>query len=74
MSERYILQPSEKPNHWVCTDTENLIVCTFENKKFNDTQKITTLGNFNPANFMNLAKYAGEMGDWLRKNHYEKIF
>ena len=74
MPERYILQPSEKPNHWVCTDQENLIVCTFENKKFNDTQKMTMLENFNPDNFMNLSKYMGEMGDWLRENHYEKIF
>ena len=73
MNRRYILQPSEKLNHWVCTDTENLIVCTFENKKFNDTQKMTTLENFNPDNFMKQAKYMREMGDWLYKNHKEKL-
>jgi hypothetical protein len=74
MPERYILQPSEKLNHWVCTDQENKIVCVFENHKFNETQKVTTLEDFNPDNFMKLARYMREMGDWLRDNHYEKIF
>jgi len=75
MKSRFILQKSElKPNHWVCTDTENLIICTFENKNFNDTQEFKTLEEFNPANFMQLARYAREMGDWLRENHYDIIF
>ena len=72
--QRYILQNSEKENYFVCTDTENLIVCTFENHNFNDNQRFTTLENFDPNNFMQLAKFAREMGDWLRANHYEKIF
>lgn len=70
----YILQASEKPNYWVCTDTENLIVCIFENKNFNDNQNFTTLENFNPDNFMKLAEMARLMGDWLRANHYDKLF
>lgn len=72
--ERYILEKSEKENYFVCTDTENLIVCIFENHNFNDNQKFTTLENFNPKNFMQLAKFCREMGDWLSKNHYNKIF
>lgn len=71
---RYKLQPSETPNKWVCTDTENLIVCVWEDKKFNDTQKMTTLKDFDPANFMKVARFMREMGDYLRKNHYSKIF
>jgi hypothetical protein len=72
--KRYILQPSEKPNHWVCTDQENKIVCVFEDHKFNETQKTEMLEDFNPDNFMKLARYMREMGDWLRDNHHEKIF
>ena len=71
---RFILQPSSKPNHWACTDMENKIVCGFEEHKFNDTQKFTTLEDFDSSKFMQLAKIAREMGDWLRDNHYEKIF
>lgn len=48
--------------------------CVFEEHKFNDTQKFTTLENFDPANFMYMTRYLREMGDWLRENHYDKIF
>lgn len=71
---RFILQPSKNSGYWVCTDTLNLIVCTFADKNYNDDQKFTTLEDFDPANFMQLARYAKEMGDWLREHHYEKIF
>ncbi len=73
--ERFILQPSElKPGAWVCTDTENMIVCTFENHKFNDTQKMNMLEDFNPDNYMKLARIMRELGDWLNENHPEKVF
>ena len=74
MSERYLVQPSERLGYWVCTDTENLIVCTFGDKRFKDDQAFTTLENFDPENYMLLAKLAREMGDWLRENHYNKLF
>ena len=74
MAQKYILQESEKPNHWICTDQENQIVCVFEDHKFNDTQKITTLNDFDPAKYKDLARFMREMGDWLSKNHYEKLF
>ena len=72
--ERYLLQQSDKPGHWVCTDQENLIVCVFKEHQFNETQEMTTLENFDPNNFMKLATYMREMGDWLFENHYDKIF
>lgn len=50
----------------------NKIVCVFENKKYNETQEFTTLEDFDPANYMQLAKIVREMADWLRENHYEK--
>lgn len=71
---QYVLQESEIENHWVCTDTENLIVCVFENHKFNDTQKFTMLENFDPQNYMKLANICRLIGDYLKENHYEKIF
>ena len=75
MKNRFIIQHSElKPEYWVCTDTENLIICTFENKNFNDNQEFKELENFDPANYMQLAKIVREMSDWLRENHYDKVF
>jgi hypothetical protein len=75
MKDRFILQNSElKPNHIVCTDTQNMIVCTFENHKFNETQKFDMLEDFNPDNFMQLARIMREFGDWLSENHYDKVF
>lgn len=70
---RYKLEKSEKENHWVCTDVDNLIVCTFENQNFNDNQKFTLLENCK-ADANVIAKLMSEMGDWLFKHHYEKIF
>jgi len=73
MTNRYLLQSSETPHHWVCTDTEIGIVCIFQNRKFNDTQKFTFLEDIKP-DALALAKATHEMGDWLRENHYNKIF
>jgi len=77
MSDRFIIKKSEKNKDcYVCTDAENGIVCRFEAHKFNDTQKFTvldetTLNSFSPTQLAHVAK---EMGDWLRDNHYDKIF
>ncbi len=71
--ERFKIEKSQnKPNHWVCSDLENKIVCIFENKKFNDTQEFSLLEDFDPANYMELARITREMADWLRDNHYNK--
>ena len=67
--ERYILQPSEtKPNHWVVTDTENGIVCVFEQGNFNTTQEVTILDEDVPNMMHHVARYMRELGDWLRFN------
>lgn len=71
---RFILQKSEKPNFWVCTDTENLIVCIFKEHEFNNVQDFKMLDDFNPKQLKNVPKFCREMGDWLRENHYNKIF
>lgn len=73
-ANRFILQPSEKPNQWVCTDQVNKIVITFKENDFNNSQSCTMLEDFNPDKFMKVAQMLREMGDWLSENHYEKLF
>lgn len=70
---KYILQKSTQPNKWVLTDTENGVVITFEEGKFNDTQKVTLLENTNKA-AEELAKILKEMGEWAIKHHSDKLF
>ena len=70
---KFILQKSQtRQNCWVCADTKNGIVCEFEDKNFNDSQKFTILDDVKFTNANQLAKAAGEMADWLRENHYKK--
>lgn len=70
---KYILQKSTQPNKWVLTDAENGVVLTFEQGKFNDTQKVTFLENSNKtAN--ELATILREMGEWAVKYHKNKLF
>ncbi|MDR1561119.1 MAG: hypothetical protein LBS23_02060 [Holosporaceae bacterium] len=69
--ERFKIEASATPNHWICTDMTNRVTCVFKNGKFNETQKFSYSQS---DDFQQLAKAAREMGDWLRENHYEKIF
>lgn len=72
---RFILQKSEKKsNAYVCTDTDNSIVCLFDEHRFNDTQKFTFLEDVEQPNPLTIARILREMADWLRENHYDKIF
>lgn len=70
----YKIEKSTSPNKWVCTDLTNKIVCVFEDKKFNETQKMTELEDFNNSDFMKIPTIMREMGDWLFENHKEKLF
>lgn len=70
---KYILQKSTHPNKWVLTDTECGVVITFEQGKFNDTQKVTLLENTNKA-AEEVAKILKEMGEWAVKHHADKLF
>lgn len=73
--ERFILQKSEKQKDgYVCTDTANGLVCQFTSHKFNDTQKFTFLEDIEQPNALAIARILREMSDWLRENHYDKIF
>jgi DNA-binding XRE family transcriptional regulator len=74
-NNRFKLEPSkEKPLFWLCTDTETLITCLFEQEKFNETQDFRLPDeNKSIINASKLSKYIREMREWLREYHYEKI-
>jgi hypothetical protein len=74
MEDRFILQASNKPNHWVCTDKANGIVCVFEAHKLNETQQFTDLEDAKNPDVSAGARIMREMGDFLYHNHYDKIF
>jgi hypothetical protein len=73
MNERYLLQKGTETDSWCCTDTQYNIVCTWKNKQFNATQKVTMLYD-NIQNVGQLATAMRELGDWLSKNHPDKCF
>lgn len=70
---KYILEKSTHPSKWVLTDTENGVVITFEQGKFNNTQKVTMLEDTDKT-AEELAKILKEMGEWAVKHHADKLF
>ena len=76
---KYKLEPSQlKEGWWVCTDTENLLVCTFQEGKFNETQKFSDLENETDDyksmdDVMAHLRVMREMSDWLAINHYKLV-
>lgn len=73
---RYLLQPSQDGSGWVLTDQLHQIVIIWEDKKFNETQKVTLLQNLTPETVKveTLARIMREAGDWLMEWHQEKLF
>lgn len=72
--DRYKLDIGNTPGEWVCTDLEHKIVCVFKDGAYNQTQKFTELEDSAVELGANkLASIAKDMGDWLCKNHYEKL-
>ena len=75
--DRFIIQRSATPGWWVATDKENNIVVQFEHGKYNDAQKVTRRSGDTFASeveAMKVATYLRELADWLREEHYEKLF
>ncbi len=58
---------------WVLTDTEHGIVVTFEEGRFNDTQKVTVLEDVSKPSPIEFARIMGEMADWAIKHHSDKL-
>ena len=70
--ERFKLEPVVGlQDHYIVEDKQSGILCMFEAHKFNDTQKFTNLPTTDLAKVPTLMR---ELGDWLRDNHYDKIF
>ena len=76
---RFKLEKSKDlPGWWVLTDTENLIVCKFEEHDYNDTQRISVLedskfiGDPDCAN--KLTSIMAEMGDYMFSHWYSIAF
>lgn len=74
--ERFRLEKSQlTKGWWVLTDTVNLVVITFEEGRFNETQKITQLEggeNYTSMNdVMAQVRIIREMSDWIAINHYK---
>lgn len=72
---RFVLQPSkQQADGWVCTDTENGIVCRFTAHKFNETSKMTFLEDVEQPDALAIARLMREMGDWLGENRKDVVF
>ena len=73
---RYLLKLSQDGSGWVLTDQLHQIVIIWEDKKFNETQKVTLLQNLTPETVKAeaLARIMREAGDWLMEWHQEKLF
>jgi hypothetical protein len=69
--ERYLLQEGQE-HDWILTDKENLIVFSWENKKFSETQKITPLDESN-LSISEIPRIMREAGGWLVNYHRNKI-
>ena len=77
MEQRFILQRSATSGYWVATDRDHNIVVQFEHGKYNETQKVTLLNGdtfTNEKEALKVATYLRELADWLREEHYEKLF
>lgn len=74
-NSKYSIEKSKnKPGYWVCSDFENKVVYIFEEGNYNENQSIEFLEDNVDINPLELARIIREMTDWLRENHYDKIF
>lgn len=69
----YKFQPStEKKDWYVVTDTKAMVVVTFQEGKFNETQRITHLNDEVPDALV-AATALRKIGDYLHKYHPEVL-
>ena len=72
-TQRFVLQNSKIPNHYIVTDTVNEYVIKFEKHKFNETQVVTLLNDDDNPDVLLIAKILRELTDWLVEFHPEKV-
>jgi hypothetical protein len=71
--ERFTIEQSTAKDEWICTDKTNGVVCKFKNKQFNDTQKFSLLSDIKQPCVQVYTKVCGEIENWLKENHSDKI-
>ena len=73
MEERYVLSKTpETVNGWILQDRETKVTISFEEHRFNETQKVAVPESL-PMSVDTASRLAGilsAMGDWLSCNHY----
>ena len=72
---RFRLEPSrKKQGWWVVIDTEKLILISFQEHRFHETQDIKPLCEDLLPDALSTATALREAADWLRENHYDLLF
>lgn len=75
--KKYVLEKSkEREGWWVFTDTEYGAVIQFEERKYNETQRVTFLADckMKAGDEMNFARILREMGEWISRHHASICF
>lgn len=75
--KKYVLEKSkERDGWWVFTDTEYGAVIQFEERKYNETQRVTFLADckMKAGDEMNFARVLREMGEWINRHHASICF
>jgi len=72
--ERYTIQKSHSKDGWICTDTQNKLICYFENGKFNDIKKLAFQHGVDRPDASTAERIYQGMYDWLKENHHDKVF
>ena len=67
---KYVLKESkEKPGWWTLTDTEAMMVVTFKERHFNDTQRVTLLDGAACTDPLGVARALRGMAEYMAENH-----
>jgi len=64
----------DKPMHYICTDNESGIFCTFEHGNFCGKKVFTSPAGKPHLDYLALCKLEKEMGDYLIDNHRDKFW
>ncbi|WP_303762513.1 DNA breaking-rejoining protein [Alloprevotella tannerae] len=75
--KKYVLEKSkEREGWWVLTDTEYGAVIQFEERKYNETQRVTFLADckMQAGDEMNFSRVLRKMGEWINRHHASICF
>lgn len=75
--KKYVLEKSkEREGWWVFTDTEHGAVIQFEERRYNETQRVTFLADckVQAGDEMNIARVLRKMDKWISRHHASICF